>query len=568
MKRFLLAQIYIDSLDDKPTPNSVLKALQGFQQQRTKSWGNVLHNAYDQVMERVKGQKMGRRELATQTLAWITCAERPLSIFELQHALAVDQDSEVHDEDNVPLAGDIVAVCAGLVTIGEESGIIRLVHYTTQDYLQGTIGMWFPDAERYIAESCIRYLSYHTFDREFCSTMRENIERLLAYPLFKYAALNWGHHARKSSTSPLLVDFLVSDSRINASCQGFIIRCILYYPHDWDEGNIILWLSLILSGGRHKLSLGLHIAAFFGLPELVVDLLQKGYAPDVRDLEGQTPLWYAVRNGHEAVVKLLLAAGADPKSEDPKDVPLLFIATLNGHEVLVKLLLSVEGVHLHSKNWVQAYASVDDCTRALDVAGENTSRSPESYTMIPLVFAARRDKSDEVESSSIESMAKMLFYAIVHGRTQDFLVEVMDRCHQRVTQLILQSRREFDLENREVILSQAASRGREEIAELVLAMGGIDINARDSRSRTALSKAAEQNHEGVVKLLLAKDADPNTRGYGGATPLISAAKYGNTKMVQMLLAVDSIDLGATDDYGRTALLVAAEEGHLPLSDCY
>jgi hypothetical protein len=51
------------------------------------------------------------------------------------------------DEDNLPQIEDMVSVCAGLVTVDEESGIIRLVHYTTQEYFQRTQKIWFPDAE-------------------------------------------------------------------------------------------------------------------------------------------------------------------------------------------------------------------------------------------------------------------------------------------------------------------------------------------------------------------------------------------------------------------------------------
>ena len=42
------------------------------------------------------------------------------------------------DEENLPEIEDMVSVCAGLVTIDEESNIIRLVHYTTQEYFERT----------------------------------------------------------------------------------------------------------------------------------------------------------------------------------------------------------------------------------------------------------------------------------------------------------------------------------------------------------------------------------------------------------------------------------------------
>ena len=84
-------------------------------------------------MIRIERQFTDQEELAKQVLSWITCAERPLTILELQHALAVEVGESELDEDNLPELEDMVSVCAGLVTIDEESNVIRLVHYTTQE---------------------------------------------------------------------------------------------------------------------------------------------------------------------------------------------------------------------------------------------------------------------------------------------------------------------------------------------------------------------------------------------------------------------------------------------------
>jgi hypothetical protein len=89
-------------------------------------------SAYRDAMDRICGQLKGQRQLALDVLSWITHAKRPLSTFELIHALAVeDGDSELH-EDGLPQIEDTVSVCAGLTTVDEESSVIRLVHYTTQ----------------------------------------------------------------------------------------------------------------------------------------------------------------------------------------------------------------------------------------------------------------------------------------------------------------------------------------------------------------------------------------------------------------------------------------------------
>ena len=72
-------------------------------------------------------------------------------------------------------------------------------------------------------------------------------------------------------------------------------------------------------------------------------LLDKdGVDPDSKDTEyGRTPLLWAARNRHEAVLKLLLAKdGVKPDSKDSEygRMPLSWAAP-NGHEAVAKLLL-------------------------------------------------------------------------------------------------------------------------------------------------------------------------------------------------------------------------------------
>jgi hypothetical protein len=98
----------------------------------------VLDKVYKDVIERINRQQPGFLRLAEKVLSWITCAKRPLTTSELQHALAIVVGDSKLNEDNLERIEIIVSVCAGLVTVNEESRIIRLVHYTTQEYFERT----------------------------------------------------------------------------------------------------------------------------------------------------------------------------------------------------------------------------------------------------------------------------------------------------------------------------------------------------------------------------------------------------------------------------------------------
>lgn len=118
-RRFLLARLHMDSLVSKHTRREVRKALDNLPE--------GLNSTYAEAVERVQGQNEDDRKLAERVLAWITYAKRPLSAVELQHALATEPETEmVEDEDLVEIE-ILVSVCAGLVVVDDESGIVRLV---------------------------------------------------------------------------------------------------------------------------------------------------------------------------------------------------------------------------------------------------------------------------------------------------------------------------------------------------------------------------------------------------------------------------------------------------------
>jgi hypothetical protein len=196
----------------------------------------------------------------------------------------------------------MVSVCAGLVTVYEESGIIRLVHYTTQEYFERTRKRWFPDAETDIATMCVTYLSFNEFKGGFCQNDRDFEERLLENPLYDYASQNWGHHAREGFVLiPEVIAFLERKPQVEASSQALFAA-----EHRLELVNY--------SQKFPKQMTGLHLAAYFGVEPAVKLLLEKGAdiaAAVVAEYGGQTPLHFASGNGHVKVVKLLLEKGAD-----------------------------------------------------------------------------------------------------------------------------------------------------------------------------------------------------------------------------------------------------------------
>jgi hypothetical protein len=150
--------LYVDSLLDKKTKQKAKAALQAL-----KKGGGSLDQAYGEAIDRIEGQLVGDTLLAKQALSWITYAQRPLSVEELCHALAIGVGDKQLDPDAVCDIEDVLSVCAGLVTVNDESDAVRLVHYTTQDYLERVRLEWLPTAQSHIATACITCLSMDAF---------------------------------------------------------------------------------------------------------------------------------------------------------------------------------------------------------------------------------------------------------------------------------------------------------------------------------------------------------------------------------------------------------------------
>ncbi|KAJ6599932.1 hypothetical protein DFH09DRAFT_890071, partial [Mycena vulgaris] len=136
---FLLAKLHIESLSTKNNIKGVHEAL--------KNLPKDLKATYDNAMRRIDDQSTDDREIAHSALTWVVNAKRPLTVTELQVAIAIEPDTQELNEDNMSDIEIILAVCAGLVIVDQQLSVVRLVHYTTQEYLNSIQAQQFPDAQ-------------------------------------------------------------------------------------------------------------------------------------------------------------------------------------------------------------------------------------------------------------------------------------------------------------------------------------------------------------------------------------------------------------------------------------
>jgi ankyrin repeat protein len=456
--RFLLAKLNLESLTGKPSPKSIRIALKGLP-----TGSEVYDKAYNETMKRIKAQVLDAQELAERVLYWLTFAKRLLSISELRHALAVEVGESEIDEENLPEIEDIVSRCFGLVTVDKKSNLIRLVHYTTQDYFERTQSHWFPSAERKIATTCITYLSFDIFKGGVLAAQTEmNDGRILRlsyeYPLFPYAAQYWGYHARHSPERDILdlvLDFLEQAPRL---------ACSVMHALTYRYG----------ATGRRPAANApkVQIAASFGLKGTVKALLERGADVEARSSDGWTALTSAAWNGQEAVIGLLLEHGANIEAKNNDGWTALANACRNKQLGAMRELLA-NGADIETRTnsrW----------TPLLGAAWHGH----ESVVRLLLQKGADTEATNNNGWTSLHQVA---------GHGDDILIRVLLENGARVD-----ARSNWGWTP---LMSAAIARTSDKHTIQLLLDAGSDKAARDTRAETAYDKAAQHGKMAIMHLL-------------------------------------------------------------------
>jgi ankyrin repeat protein len=420
-----------------------------------------LDKTYDEVLERIRSQDTEDVDLAMRVLSWITHAFRPLTIQELQHALAVTSDDTELDEDALTDVELLISVCAGIVTIDQESNVIRLVHYTTQEYFARVRKERFPDGHFEIASTCIAYLSFDAFSEGPCPSGDAIDSRFEKHSLLLYAAVYWGDHARESPEQKFaesILSFLGEEHRVSSLVQA------THVAGNRSHKSIPKHLSAV------------HVAAAYGLGETVLRLLENEHNADSKDNNGRTPLSWAAENGHEAVVRLLVdRADVDADSKDNYGITPLSRAAENGHEAAVRLLVDRADVDADSKDNYgitplsrAALSGHEAVVRLLVDRADVDADSKDNYGITPLSRAAQ---------SGHEAVVRLLVdRADVEADSKD--------------------------NNGRTPLFWATTYGGEAVVQLLVDRADVDADSKDNEGHTPLFWATTCGREGVVRLLV------------------------------------------------------------------
>lgn len=478
-----------------------------------------LDDAFADTLARIQHQPEARSRLGMKTLMWLAYARRPMTCMQLVEALSIKPNATSSNRKYCPSQKSILGCCLGLVTVDEESSVIRLVHYSVQQYLKDNQHELFPNAESNISEVCITYLLFEPFKDGARDDQAELDSLVHQNPFVEYAASQWGNHLRLAEPSDaerLALRFLEAKAHRACACQ--ISSYLSGYRLEYWRADTAMSQD------------GLHVAALFGLDRIGKSLIEdRGFRADGETAIGTTPLMMSAAGGHPSFVQMLLEKGADPQKENWYGMALHGAAEA-GQVGTINILLN-HGVDIDMRD--QRGRTALHCA----------------------TISGHRNAIEKLlkRGAEVNAVCKKNYTTLCHAIVWEKPLEIV--------QLLLENRASVHLRSdHDVTPLHHAVQTRAPDTVSLLLQYNADVNATDNHGARPIHLAVEINHTETLELLLGKGGDIDARNGEDRTPLDLAAAYGWIQSVEILLLVAaSLDPAKSD--GLTALDIANIEGH-------
>ena len=258
------------------------------------------------------------------------------------------------------------------------------------------------------------------------------------------------------------------------------------------------------------------LAAHEGHEELVNLFLERsGGNVNSKDNFRRNALDHAISQKHEAVAKLLInTPGVDINSKSKSGCTPLWTAAENGMTEIVNLLMKMKSVDVNVRGECgetplsvasgRGHAAVVALLLQADSIDINTTCD---FGQNPLIRAAWGGH-EEVVKLLLDTGALDVNSVDKHGNTP--FSSAIANHNQFLAQLLLYRGAHYDTKNIEgkTPLAIASAHGSSGGMSLILRRNDVDLNSVDNEGQTPLSRAFNNGHEDVAKLLLEAGAQP------------------------------------------------------------
>ena len=543
---------------------------------------NAIADTYDGAFARIRDQTREDRELGEKIILWISHAQRPLTIKDLQCILTLqegDTDLDLHDLIPEEL---LISTCAGLVTVENLSERIQFVHSTAQEYVDSIKWKKFPGADLTIANSCIQYLSLPMFCTETKGIHTTSFTNTVSsYPFLEYAALFWGLHAghadspeAKSSIEKSVKHFF--NLRLQST---FAVRTLLCGVAGIDGAE----MGDNLARNVRSVKL-INLLAYFGLDFLVVDLIASRpevIAESFDDFVGNVLHWAALGQ-HDTTLRLLLSQSSVVGVLNQKGYSLftpLHMALVYRRDLSAEILLDYGPDVQTTAHFEHTPLLVASLTGNSGIIPKLLSADKEMKTLLmrghgsttPLRAAAMWGHKD-VMVELLRALDNCELSEELYELRDDFWRNPMHQAaeggHLSICEVLLESKYGLQLATSEdgwsmIPMEMALVHGHVELTELFLNWNNKALLASEPGSVAgALTLAAHFGQPMIADMLLARHPEACSSDFRNYTALHHAAYSGSVETVKVILGypAGSSTLEARDKSGNTPLMGAADRG--------
>ncbi|XP_046546810.1 ankyrin repeat domain-containing protein 50-like [Haliotis rubra] len=316
----------------------------------------------------------------------------------------------------------------------------------------------------------------------------------------------------------------------------------------------------------------LHIACLGGHDETVLHVLSLDlFDINCRGKGGRTPLMVAALAGNRQVFDVLVRKGGDPSLVDDDGNNILHIASLGDDVEMVKYVLSLSNADINSRG---RYGRT-----AVMLAAESGHRDVFYFLVCKgSDLGCVDDNGDSIlhvaciggHVTMVECIISLDIVDINSGGQYGGtpLMAAAEGGHRDVLDLLISKGGDVSLvdDYNNNILHVVCIGGNADIVKYVLSKHVVDINSRGEYGRTPVMIAARWGHKGVFDLLVSRGGDVALVSDHGDNILHVACYGGHVDMVKHILYKYHVNLDTRNQYGRTAVMVAARMGYVSVVD--
>ena len=268
---FLIPALHIDRLLESTSRAEIEETLENIT--------GTIGDAYASTLSRIQNLPKARRDLALDTLMWLSHSKRPLRFAELQEALGVRIGSKNINRKAYVSAKVILSTCLGLINIESDTEVVRLKHPTLEEYLKSSQKLFNNPAVR-TSRILLTYMCFPEprteletkIDRKEKYGAEDLASQHRKFPFLNYSSTFWSRHTMvcQRELEPEILDYFRS--------RPYVLFSPIDNHYDWGRAYYLYLFRQLRNSSISGSWIELIYAIIHLFGDVVLHLIERGVA--------------------------------------------------------------------------------------------------------------------------------------------------------------------------------------------------------------------------------------------------------------------------------------------------